>query len=979
MVGSIEEHQPRIDPNQLLKCLSVLLSPNGGIKSKDEVQRLESLMTKFSKKLVSKCIYVLILKSTESDLLDMFMSAGGWDLTFNWLSDGIQCRNWPLVAELVELLLLCPVDIERLKGNNCPKLIKVLSKDPSATDRVRNLACSVVDKWLAIVKGACEASGAPSVAGGSVESGNPPVVENGDAAPEEISPRGLYKITIRDGKNVLAEVITSERSGTRIEEGVEGSDEVNDDSKSSTETRPVLKLVNEDPVAKESLPPKKLAEGKKTALKRKSDKKNSPEPEKKVVSKEKKKVTPEKKAKFDPKAKSKDKKIAEKSNSNKSSSEKHGKEKTPEEKSQEEKDKINIMKLITPSIGNLGKIPKKSKDDKKAPPAEPNKPLPKDPKKYNISIETRKGGEERPKTVKTFNSKFRSTGLEELPPLPKNPKKKEDIPEKKAVKRPSPVKEVHLPEKKIKEEDKTEKQAATPPKPKISGLQESDVFADALTAANPVKDIKKRKRRSSTSSSPSDAKKECNAIPKTEDKEGKEAIKPVLKFYQDTLITSEEIKMEKADSSEEKPSTQEKVDLENEKNESDITETLTKEELEDEVAKAEEAIDQVLKLEEKKNVEREKNRLPKGVLVYVKKYKTIKKNVKWKCDKELESIQYFELDETERVNVTKPFMDMKQNERINERIMLSRKLVSEDIMEEKTPWRPLIPIDVVGDLVIPGKNSIEKETQRARERTTLQEIYFNRSLIPDSPAEPDLEIHAYTEPAIIPLKDQTGNMDSVISYKDKPWPEPKGYPPGTVGSPPQMIIDSPNELAQPSQPGIPSNNMFPQQFPPQAAMQPYMPPSLMQHDWMGSVEGGNMMVGGGQGNEPMMMPGMPPGMHPGLLPTPDMFHMGPHPHPPEFMPPPFGPMGPPPPGMFPGNFPPNVHHQEQNQRHHRPWFRGQNNGGSGGSGSGGTWRHPSKGGGGWTQNKMCKYYLKKGHCRQSNCNFRHGSGKGNVR
>lgn len=32
--------QPRIDPIQLLKCLSVLLSPDGGIKSKDEVQRL---------------------------------------------------------------------------------------------------------------------------------------------------------------------------------------------------------------------------------------------------------------------------------------------------------------------------------------------------------------------------------------------------------------------------------------------------------------------------------------------------------------------------------------------------------------------------------------------------------------------------------------------------------------------------------------------------------------------------------------------------------------------------------------------------------------------------------------------------------------------------------------------------------------------------------------------------------------------------
>nr|CAD7261315.1 unnamed protein product [Timema shepardi] len=32
--------RPRIDPLQLLKCLSVLLSPEGGIKSKDEVQRL---------------------------------------------------------------------------------------------------------------------------------------------------------------------------------------------------------------------------------------------------------------------------------------------------------------------------------------------------------------------------------------------------------------------------------------------------------------------------------------------------------------------------------------------------------------------------------------------------------------------------------------------------------------------------------------------------------------------------------------------------------------------------------------------------------------------------------------------------------------------------------------------------------------------------------------------------------------------------
>lgn len=86
-------------------------------------------MTKFSKKLVSKCIYIQILKCTETDLLGLFMGSGGWLLVHMWLTESIVAKNWPLVKELLELLLLCPVDIERLKTNNCPKLVKELSKD----------------------------------------------------------------------------------------------------------------------------------------------------------------------------------------------------------------------------------------------------------------------------------------------------------------------------------------------------------------------------------------------------------------------------------------------------------------------------------------------------------------------------------------------------------------------------------------------------------------------------------------------------------------------------------------------------------------------------------------------------------------------------------------------------------------------------------------------------------------------------------
>lgn len=85
-------------------------------------------MTKFSKKLVSKCVYIQILKSTESTLLGSFMGEGGWDLVHLWLQDAYLNKNWALVIELLELLLMTPVDVERLKTNNLPKVVKCLSK-----------------------------------------------------------------------------------------------------------------------------------------------------------------------------------------------------------------------------------------------------------------------------------------------------------------------------------------------------------------------------------------------------------------------------------------------------------------------------------------------------------------------------------------------------------------------------------------------------------------------------------------------------------------------------------------------------------------------------------------------------------------------------------------------------------------------------------------------------------------------------------
>ena len=49
-------------------------------------------------------------------------------------------------------------------------------------------------------------------------------------------------------------------------------------------------------------------------------------------------------------------------------------------------------------------------------------------------------------------------------------------------------------------------------------------------------------------------------------------------------------------------------------------------------------------------------------------------------------------------------------------------------MEEKTRWKALIPIDLPPPLVKPGKDSLEKDIQYAREKGILQALYLNRSM-----------------------------------------------------------------------------------------------------------------------------------------------------------------------------------------------------------------------------------------------------------
>ncbi|KAK9510484.1 hypothetical protein O3M35_005263 [Rhynocoris fuscipes] len=413
---------------------------------------------------------------------------------------------------------------------------------------VRMLACNVVEQWLAVVKAVNPQPSLVTVHPEVMDVNNQEVISVSKAHSTagtsgkhlEQAPLDhnipIYKITIRNGKKVLAEVISSERNNVPQIDNVIKSDDVeqeeeededevmevsttitvpennmetassdggfkensdaNNDNSSDNEMdivpvrKPARKTIrlssDETPPPKIETVTKKTAGSRKVGPKKRVEKRAaSPDYEIKSSTREKKKnISPDKKLKLDLKSREKIKEKNEKSSKDK--------------QAQEDKDKavLSLSKLITPSLEGIGKIPKKSdkkKDDDnlssptsekdKAPHkklAEPKKPPPKDPKKYNISIETRKGGEERPKTVKTFNSKFRSTGLEEPPPPPKGKKaiEKKDDEEKKPLKRSSPVKDVQVPEKKHKEkeEEKSDKSAAqpapasTPSKPKSKSM-----------------------------------------------------------------------------------------------------------------------------------------------------------------------------------------------------------------------------------------------------------------------------------------------------------------------------------------------------------------------------------------------------------------------------------------------------------------------------------------------------------------------------
>ncbi|GAB6021910.1 hypothetical protein CHUAL_006073 [Chamberlinius hualienensis] len=736
-----------IDPLQLLKALGPLLSHEGGIKSLEEVGRIASLMKKFSKKLVSRCIYINVLRASSSEALEGFLQKGGWETIHSWLEEGKSNQNQPFLLELLKLYRALPMTVERLKENNSAKLVKSLSK--SDNEDIKMIATELVNNWVKLVKGDSDSS-------------------SGKSNKDEKSVKKKKK---KDEKEVKSDKEKSKDRGGEKKESKK--DEMKKDGKNSSTTKENKVLVKAEDLEDVQLP----------------DFIRNPEPKDTVKPKERKSTVKLYQTKF--RSTGLDEPVQ-----------------LPRQPVKKTADKVPPLIISKNSIKRIGSSLSKELG-----------PIPKKPKLPHISLPKI----ESDSSVKELNEKY------------------------------SP----------ITNERREIKLIAPRPKP-IHTITESAGFMDALVAPVQTPIRKKKKLNSKVPTTPPLVPVPASASvpapqpqpPPTPTPTPPPVITPKLQFYKDTLEVQED--EENSENTKQDGANKSLEIQEGEMEESSMTldeNSITSEEIR-------------VSPKESENVD-DMSEINSNIASNKRKRKN--KKVSWADDNNLKEVFYFELDETERVNVNnvKNFGDLKTLERLKEREAVEnarRSLMGTG--EERMAWF-LHFIDNLQSLIIPGCNSKEREIQKSREECVLQEIFFSKESLPETPHEPDPEHAEPEEPKIIPLEDEN-NPDAVMDYSMLEPPAPVTTLPPALSS----LFSSLGKVLNPMEGGdynmyinMPNNDPS-QQMPPN-----FLPPGVP--NMMGPNHG---MMGGGPG--PVHGHGHGPGPYNNMGGYP--------PRPPMGGPPPFG-------------------------------------------------------------------------------------------
>merc|ERR1719341_1023752 len=164
-----------------------------------------------------------------------------------------------------------------------------------------------------------------------------------------------------------------------------------------------------------------------------------------------------------------------------------------------------------------------------------------------------------------------------------------------------------------------------------------------------------------------------------------------------------------------------------------------------------------------------------GILIVDRGSVMTKRTVKWRDDKELVQVEYFEVDAAERVNVHKlKFEEVRQQELVKERSLLSTRHNPMEKEGDEKPWKGLKILDNCGrGNFMAGSKSGEREMQRMREERVLPIVCFGN--IPINPSEPEVSIHSNTLGVGTTrdiLADDISGEGTEVDYSAEGWPEP---------------------------------------------------------------------------------------------------------------------------------------------------------------------------------------------------------------
>jgi len=837
---------PRIDPSQLLRTLSVLLAKDGGIRSAEEVPRIVQLMQKFSKKLVSKCIYIHILRSSELDLLESFLSQKGWDLLNMWFSDAIKNQNYYLCGDLVKLFAVCPMNSARLKENveinQAPKLIRQLSCDTRIEQTVRNLALQVLQQWMSVIRSPNpQISNSGSTNGTSASNNteqNSKVATQQESSPSaKVKPRPTVspkKPSPSKEKKIRSNVIVDT---SESEDNVDNDDSKdynpNDESdiegvqndKSSKVFNPIIKTLKRDTSKDDSTDVDDLLGG---------DTTSEDERPGKISVKEEKKSKKDSETTSEAALRKKKEEREREREREKEKEERRRKERERERrKAQERKDKAKPYSRTELRTGldssdkeKIKDIAKKLKEESGA-----SSGLGRIPKLVRPDVEK----DEKKKNGSSFGDMLGVMDVKK--PKPKAPpikNKNKDLLE--SINNPSPLKpkpkhDIKLTDEKLRKEKERRnsfsgKSSESERKSKNDKNETPEKVSESLEKEKPIERPKPKliipektaEKRSYKESSPKVETKKSPSVIKESNFLGDilgDMMKEPPRKKKRRPSDVKEVKTEK----ETKEIAEKKNGAEKEKEKSPEEEKMETSENGDELAFSEPTSD-----------------LPRevrGILVYVKGSKA-KKKIQWKPEGQLVEIEYFEMDETERTNVwkMKTFEEMKKKEAMFEKnTKISGGLDEKEEEQDQAPrvWKLITlhfdseTLEVVEKLWENyGRESGEKSVQEQRELRVLKSIFFSQQ-IPCDPSEPDPGSCDKTGEDVkeIPPDDLSDNRDdSSYDHGSTDWPVPTLQ---SQQAPPPINSSSLNALLKDLNPSLLAS--IP---PPHLAHQP--PPTLNPAD-----------------------------------------------------------------------------------------------------------------------------------------------------